>query len=30
MRRKQWTKALEMLRKAQRMLPQMAGIRLNW
>src|SRR5580658_5531309 len=29
MRRKQWTKALEMLRKAQRMLPQMAGIRLN-
>jgi len=29
MRRKQWSKALEMLRKAERMLPQVAGIRLN-
>ena len=29
MRRKQWTKALEMLRKAEHMMPQVAGIRLN-
>jgi tetratricopeptide (TPR) repeat protein len=29
MRRKQWNKALEMLRNAERLLPQMAGIRLN-
>jgi tetratricopeptide (TPR) repeat protein len=29
MRRKQWTKALEMLHKAEQMLPQVAGIRLN-
>jgi tetratricopeptide (TPR) repeat protein len=29
MRRKQWTKALEMLHKAQRLLPQVPGIRLN-
>lgn len=29
MRRKQWTKALEMLRKAQALMPQVAGIRLN-
>ena len=29
MRRKQWTKALEMLRKAERLLPHEAGIRLN-
>jgi tetratricopeptide (TPR) repeat protein len=29
MRRKQWTKALEMLRKAQRLLPREPGIRLN-
>src|SRR6202047_858265 len=29
MRRKQWTKALEMLNKAQRLAPQVAGIRLH-
>jgi tetratricopeptide (TPR) repeat protein len=29
MRRKQWTKALEMLNKAERLAPQVAGIRLN-
>ena len=29
MRRKQWTKALEMLHQAEQMLPQVAGIRLN-
>ncbi len=29
MRRKQWTKALEMLDKAERLAPQVAGIRLN-
>jgi tetratricopeptide (TPR) repeat protein len=29
MRRKQWTQALEMLRKAEHLLPQVAGIRLN-
>ena len=29
MRRKQWTKALEMLRKAEHLLPQEPGIRLN-
>jgi tetratricopeptide (TPR) repeat protein len=29
MRRKQWAKALEMLRQAERMMPQVAGIRLN-
>ena len=29
MRRKQWTKALEMLRQAEHLLPQVAGIRLN-
>jgi len=29
MRRKQWTKALEMLRQAEHMLPEVAGIRLN-
>ena len=29
MRRRQWTKALEMLRKAERLMPQVAGIRLN-
>jgi tetratricopeptide (TPR) repeat protein len=29
MRRKQWTKALEMLRKAEHLFPQEAGIRLN-
>ena len=29
MRRKQWTKALEMLRKAEHRMPQVAGIRLN-
>ena len=29
MRRKQWTKALEMLRKAEHLLPREAGIRLN-
>jgi tetratricopeptide (TPR) repeat protein len=29
MRRKQWPKALEMLRAAERMMPQVAGIRLN-
>jgi tetratricopeptide (TPR) repeat protein len=29
MRRKQWTKALEMLRHAERLLPQVPGIRLN-
>src|SRR5260370_42267253 len=29
MRRKQWTKALEMLYKAERLAPQVAGIRLN-
>src|SRR5882762_4094812 len=29
MRRKQWTKALEMLQQAEHMLPRVAGIRLN-
>ena len=29
MRRKQWTKALESLQKAQELLPQVAGVRLN-
>ena len=29
MKRKQWTKALELLRKAEHLLPQVAGIRLN-
>ncbi len=29
MRRKQWTKALEMLNKAEHLLPQVPGIRLN-
>ena len=29
MRRKQWGKALEMLRQAEQLLPQVAGIRLN-
>jgi tetratricopeptide (TPR) repeat protein len=29
MRRKQWTKALEMLRQAEHLLPQVPGIRLN-
>jgi tetratricopeptide (TPR) repeat protein len=29
MRRKQWTKALEMLQKAEHLLPQVPGIRLN-
>src|SRR5271169_5938605 len=29
MRRKQWSKALETLRKAEHLLPQVAGIRLN-
>jgi len=29
MRRKQWTKALEMLNRAEHLLPQVAGIRLN-
>lgn len=29
MRRKQWTKALEMLRQAEHLLPEVAGIRLN-
>src|SRR5271169_2072221 len=29
MRRKQWTKALEMLRKAEHLMPHEAGIRLN-
>ncbi len=29
MRRKQWTKALEMLHQAERLMPQVAGIRLN-
>jgi len=29
MRRKQWTKALEMLHKAEHLMPQVAGIRLN-
>jgi tetratricopeptide (TPR) repeat protein len=29
MRRKQWAKALEMLRKAERLMPQEPGIRLN-
>src|SRR5882762_168076 len=29
MRRKQWTKALEMLNQAERLAPQVAGIRLN-
>ena len=29
MRRRQWAKALEMLRKAQNLMPQVAGIRLN-
>jgi tetratricopeptide (TPR) repeat protein len=29
MRRKQWSKALEMLRKAEYLMPQVAGIRLN-
>jgi tetratricopeptide (TPR) repeat protein len=29
MRRKQWSTALEMLRKAEHLLPQVAGIRLN-
>jgi tetratricopeptide (TPR) repeat protein len=29
MRRKQWTKALEMLNKAEQLAPQVAGIRLN-
>lgn len=29
MRRKQWTKALEMLHKAEHLLPQVPGIRLN-
>ena len=29
MRQKQWTKALEMLGKAQRLMPQVPGIRLN-
>ena len=29
MRRKQWTKALETLRKAEHLMPQVAGIRLN-
>ena len=29
MRRKQWTQALEMLRKAEHLLPEVAGIRLN-
>jgi len=29
MRRKQWTQALEMLNKAERLAPQVAGIRLN-
>jgi len=28
-RRKQWTKALEMLYRAERLAPQVAGIRLN-
>jgi tetratricopeptide (TPR) repeat protein len=29
MRRKQWTKALEVLRKAEQLMPEVAGIRLN-
>ncbi|PYX48425.1 MAG: hypothetical protein DMG79_11830, partial [Acidobacteria bacterium] len=29
MRRKQWAKALEMLHKAEHLMPQVAGIRLN-
>jgi tetratricopeptide (TPR) repeat protein len=29
MRRKQWAKALELLRKAEHLMPQVAGIRLN-
>jgi len=29
MRRKQWTKALEMLHQAERLMPQVSGIRLN-
>jgi tetratricopeptide (TPR) repeat protein len=29
MRRKQWTKALETLRKAEQLMPEVAGIRLN-
>lgn len=29
MRRKQWTKALQMLEKAEQLMPQVAGIRLN-
>ena len=29
MRRKQWTKALESLRKAEQLMPEVAGIRLN-
>jgi cytochrome c-type biogenesis protein CcmH/NrfG len=29
MRRKQWTKALESLQQAERLMPQVAGIRLN-
>lgn len=29
MRRKQWSKALEMLQKAEHLMPQVAGIRLN-
>ena len=29
MRRKQWTKAIEMLRQAEHLLPKVAGIRLN-
>jgi tetratricopeptide (TPR) repeat protein len=29
MRRKQWAKALDMLRRAERLMPQVAGIRLN-
>lgn len=29
MRRKQWTKALEMLHQAERLMPQVAGVRLN-
>jgi tetratricopeptide (TPR) repeat protein len=29
MRRKQWTRALEMLRQAEHLMPQVAGVRLN-
>ena len=29
MRRKQWTKTLETLQQAERLMPQVAGIRLN-